>query len=300
MVTGASGFIGRWTLQPLVDRGFEVHALHQRGAPLLVDGVKWHHVDLLAPNEAARVISGLRPSHLLHLAWYAVHRQFWTSAENLRWVGASVELLRAFRDAGGVRMVTAGTCAEYDARHGWCSENVTPLGPGSLYGAAKDSLRRLVEAFSQQEHISWAWGRVFHLFGPHETSTRLVPSVVHAMLRGHPTQCSDGTQVRDFMHVKDVACAFAALLDSSVEGAVNIASGESHSLRELVELVAQEVGTPHLARFGALPTPPGDPPFLVADARRLRQELNFRPTHTLATGVADVVNWWRGELAAES
>jgi nucleoside-diphosphate-sugar epimerase len=92
MLTGATGFVGRQALTALAEAGHEVHAVARRGgtdAP----GVSWHEADLLAGVE---VVNEVRPEVLVHLAWYAQHGRFWTSIENLRWVEASLGLLRAF------------------------------------------------------------------------------------------------------------------------------------------------------------------------------------------------------------
>src|SRR6202035_1989630 len=132
LLTGSTGFIGRHTLAALVRGGHEVHAVARRRGPD-THGVRWHEADLL---ESADVVEQIEPEILVHLAWYAEHRKFWSSVENLRWVEASLALLRAFARAGGRRAVLAGTCAEY----GWSRELYSedaPLQPATLYGAAK-------------------------------------------------------------------------------------------------------------------------------------------------------------------
>ena len=102
-----------------------------------------------------------------------------------------------------------------------------------------------------------------------------------------------GTQVRDFMHVDDVARAFVAVLDSELQGAVNIAAGTGIALRELVGLVGAAAGRPELIEFGAISQRPGEPAALVADVRRLRDTVGFRPRRELADGVRETVEWWR-------
>ncbi|HEY0038478.1 MAG TPA: NAD-dependent epimerase/dehydratase family protein, partial [Longimicrobium sp.] len=273
LVTGASGFIGRHVLGPLLERGYEVHAVGRGSAPGLPDGVRWHAADLLDAPAVRGLVAGVGPTHLLHLAWYVEHGRFWHSAENLRWVGASLELARAFHEAGGSRAVFAGTCAEYAWEHGVCRENDTPVAPATLYGMCKDAVRRVAEAYGRDGGPSLAWGRIFFLYGPGEAAGRLVPSVVGALLRGELARCTHGEQVRDFMHVSDVAGAFAALLDAPVEGVVNVASGEPVRIRDVVAVLGEEAGRPDLVRLGALSAAPGDPAVLTADVRRLREEV---------------------------
>ena len=114
LVTGATGFVGRHSPLALAARGFEVHATCLTGTP--DTSATWHRVDLLDHAQVDRLLNEVRPTHLLHFAWYAVHGKYWTSTENLRWVESSLALLRSFVDRGGRRAVIAGTCTEYDWR----------------------------------------------------------------------------------------------------------------------------------------------------------------------------------------
>jgi nucleoside-diphosphate-sugar epimerase len=173
LVTGATGFVGRQALAPLAARGFEVHAVGRRD------------VDLLEPDAPARLVEDLRPTHLLHFAWFAEPGAFWQSAENERWLAAGIRLLEAFAASAGTRAVVAGTCAEYDwSGDGLLSEQSTPLVPRTAYGEAKNALRAAAEGMS----LSLAWGRIFFLYGPYEDERRLVSSVTWALLAGLPAR----------------------------------------------------------------------------------------------------------------
>lgn len=296
LVTGASGFVGRHAVDALVARGHQVVAVTSGDPPReeLRPRVRWVGCDLLAPDGARDLLGAAPCTRLLHLAWYAEHGAFWTSARNLEWVQASLRLLRAFTEAGGSRAVAAGTCAEYAwGLEGRCVEGRTPTEPATLYGAAKDGLRVVAEAYARQEGLSLAWGRVFFTFGPGEPAGRLVPSVARALLGGEEAPVTDGEQVRDFLAVDELGDAFAALLDSTVEGPVNLASGEATPVRELVEIVGEAAGRPELIRYGALAARPGDPPEIVADVARLCEEVGWRPRASLRDGLAGAVQWWR-------
>ncbi|MCX6030220.1 MAG: NAD(P)-dependent oxidoreductase [Chloroflexi bacterium] len=293
LLTGATGFIGRQCLLPLLASGYEVHAAGIDAALNDPPGVQWHQTDLLNPHQVVELVETSRPSHLLHFAWYAVPGKYWTSPENLRWVQASLGLLQAFAANGGQRVVMAGSCAEYDWRYGFCSEQVTPLAPATLYGTCKHALQTLVSAYAAQVGLSAAWGRIFFLYGPHEHPARLVAAVIRALLRREPARCSHGDQVRDFLHVSDVAGAFVALLNSAVSGPVNVASGQPISIRDLVYRIAAKLGRADLIQLGAVPTPANEPPLLVADVRRLRDEVGWRPAYDLETGLARTIDWWR-------
>jgi nucleoside-diphosphate-sugar epimerase len=283
LLTGATGFLGRSVAEQLVTAGHEVHAL-TTGAPPPRDEVRWHQADLL---EGAGVVGEVAPEVLVHLAWYVEHGKFWSAPENVRWVEASLALLRAFAAAGGRRAVLAGTCAEYDwtALGERCEELSTPLRPATLYGAAKHGLHTVAAAYAEQAGIELAWGRIFFPYGPGEPGGRLVPGVGRALLAGEPVPTTRGEQVRDFVYVDDAAAAFAALASGGVTGPVNIGSGEPVAVREVVERLAALAGAPELPQFGALPERLGDPPRLVADVRRLRDELGLVPRVGLDEGL---------------
>ncbi|MEK6255519.1 MAG: NAD-dependent epimerase/dehydratase family protein, partial [Gemmatimonadales bacterium] len=261
LVTGAGGFIGRNTLEPLRARRFEVHGAIATGEVLDVRGVVEHGVDLLDPHQVRRLLSDVTPSHLLHLAWCTEHGEYWETPENLDWVAASLTLARAFYDHGGRRMVVAGSCAEYDpggedgCETPTCIERVTRCHPSTLYGVSKHALHTLVSAFNARVGISGAWARIFFLFGPNEDPNRLVASVIRALLSGEPAECTHGEQVRDFLHVADAGSALAALVDSDVEGPVNVASGAAVPLRELLQMLGRHLGRNDLIRLGARPAP---------------------------------------------
>jgi nucleoside-diphosphate-sugar epimerase len=304
LLTGASGFLGARAIAPLLAAGYEVHALARRQGSS--PDVIWHSLDLLDAGASAAVVAEISAGHMLHFAWYTEHGLFWSSPENLSWVAASLHLLRSFKEAGGRRAVMAGSCAEYDwsrpqARlRELADEGV--LGPverpSTLYGTAKNATRVVAEAYAREAGLSLAWGRVFLLYGPGEDERRLVPQVARALLAAQEAETSDGSQIRDFMHVDDVAAGFVALLDSAVEGPVNIASGSAVTVARIIELVAQSAGRPDLLRLGSLPRRGGEPERLVADTQRLRTEVGFEPRITIERGIGETVAWWRERAAA--
>jgi nucleoside-diphosphate-sugar epimerase len=292
LVTGASGFVGVPVLRCLTVAGREVHALSRSTAPPAVAGVVWHHVDLGDTARVEAVIGDLRPERLIHLAWYVEHGRFWSAPENVLWVERSLQLLRAFVSAGGRRAVMLGTCAEYD----WTQadapfeETRSAIAPATLYGAAKDGLRRVATAYAEGAGCELAWGRLFFLYGPDEAPGRLVVSVIRALLAGETIETTAGAQRRDFLHVEDVARAVAELLASEATGPVNIASGEAVPVAAVLDSIADAIGRPELVLRGARAEPEGDPPLLVADVTRLREEVGFRPGRSLDEGIAATID----------
>lgn len=297
LLTGASGFVGRHCLSSLAARGYEVHALSSKGPngiPAL-PGVSWHRSDLLDKTQVSLLLEQVRPTHLLHCAWYAVPGKYWNAPENILWVEASLHLLQSFAAVGGQRVVGVGTCAEYDWSSGYCSEEKTPLNPTTTYGVCKHTLRLMLDALGEATGLSPAWGRLFFLYGPHEHAERLVPSVVRSSLQGQPARCSNAQQVRDFLYVDDAAAALVALLDSETTGAVNIGSGLPISLQEVIETIAAQLHTRARIETEVPPRTDNQSPLLVADTSRLRDEVGWTPQYTLERGLAETIGWWKAQ-----
>lgn len=292
LVTGGSGFVGRAVLGPLVRDSYEVHALCNTGARPQVPGVHVHRVDLMDRAATAELVGRVRPTHLLHLAWYTKPRLYWSSDLNVAWFAASLELLRAFAATGGRRALLVGTCAEYDWSDGVCSETTTPRRPDTLYGVCKNALHEVAAMHAASVGYSAAWARLFYAYGPGEPAVRLVPTVVRGVLEGRTVELSHGAQQRDFLWVEDVGAALARLLGSEVEGAVNVGSGRAMSIRELVATIVDRAGVPADVRFGVRPAD-GEPPLIVADTTRLRAELGWEPSMSLGEGIDRTISWWR-------
>ena len=276
LVTGATGFIGRHCLAGLQARGYEIHATTSSAVPAQ-NGVHWHQLDLLDHARTTTLLAKLQPDSLLHLAWYAKHGLFWQAFENVDWVRASLSLLRAFIAHGGRRMVCAGSCAEYDWSNGICSEDTTPLRPQGLYGVAKNALHSIAAAAARRSAISFAWGRIFYLYGEGEQDARLVPLIINAQLRGERITLTGGSLQRDYLHVADVAAALVALLDSRVEGAVNIGSEHAVTIRAIADRLTARLGRPELVEFAARDGNGTEIPLVVADTKRLTGELHWKP-----------------------
>jgi nucleoside-diphosphate-sugar epimerase len=306
LITGAAGFIGRWSVAPLLGKGYEVHAVLSKSAqsrlPAQAQGAIEHSVDLLDESAIDALLERVAPSHLLHFAWIATPGAYWTSPDNARWLAAGQHLARRFGALGGTRAVMAGTCAEYDwTRAAVCVERTTPLADqtGSAvvpYVASKIAMQKMLAQLDQETSLSTAWGRIFFQFGPHEYEDRLVPSVIRHLLKNEEALCTHGRQIRSFLHVADVGAAFAELLDGDVQGAVNVGSDAGLSLADLIAEIALKIGRPDLVRLGAREPAANEPPLLIPDTHRLRDEVGFKPRYTLDAAIDDTIAWWRGHL----
>lgn len=299
LVTGANGFIGRHTLQPLVDQGFEVHAVTSKPINSHTVNVNctWQIVNLLDLAKIKELVLTVKATHLLHFAWYNIPGKCLTSEENFLWVQASLELLRQFREQGGERVVMVGSGLEYDWNYGYCSEDLTPRKPHTIYGVCKNALQEMLKAYSEITQLSSAWGRIFNVYGPYDHPKRLVSSVICSLIQNQPALCSHGNQLRDYLYVQDVANAFASLLENqNITGAINIASGQPITVKEVVYKIAEQLGKTNLLRLGAIHPSVNEPPLFVANVNRLVEEVSFLPRYSLDTSLEQTIQWWNKKL----
>lgn len=266
-LTGASGFVGRQILRILLERGCSVRVL-VRDASGLTD-VRAHGAlevvqtpDLFA-EVAGRLEKLLEGSEVLvHAAWYGKPGEYLTSPVNLACLTGTINLAQAFAAIGGKRFVGVGTCAEYDSSEGLMTTD-TPLAPSTLYAACKASAFQVLRLFLGAQTISFAWCRLFYLYGEGEDERRLVPYIRRQLRAGQEALLTRGNQVRDFLDVKDAARMIADVALGQQQGAVNICSGEAMTVRQLAERIADEHGRRDLLRFGARPDNIFDPPRVV-------------------------------------
>ena len=292
LLTGAGGYIGRHMPNDLIARGYEVHAI-TRDAPKDSANVIWHSTDLLDTSATSSLLEEVGATHLMHLAWVTEPGAYLHSSQNKAWLGASKSLLESFVEYGGHRAVLAGTCAEYDWTNGHCVENVTPLRAKSLYAEAKLAFRDAAYTLAKTRGLSVAWARVFFSFGPHERAERLVPVVIHTLLAGERAKCVDGSLVRDFMYVPDIASAMVAVLDANFCGDINIASGKPVTFEDLITRIAARLDAADRVDFGHYPRQPDDPQKITADVSRLAGEVGWAPEHDLDSAIDKTIDWWR-------
>ena len=300
LVTGAHGFIGSYVCRDLLERGIAVRGLKRAGSDLtriadVATRIEWVTCDLLtaAPAELDAAAKGV--DGCLHLAWDVTPGRYLTSPGNAHYREASLRLFEQLAERGCRRITGAGTCFEYAPANGPLAESAA-LDPITPYAREKLATYTEAERRLRGSTTALAWARLFYLYGPGESPRRLVPDVIAGLLKHERVATTAGTQVRDFLHVADVARALTAVALSPLQGAVNLGSGDPIRVLDIVETIAAITGRRDLIDVGARPENLVDPPYVSADNRRLVEETGWRPHYTLAAGLADTVEWWRRTL----
>ncbi|HEY6561573.1 MAG TPA: NAD(P)-dependent oxidoreductase [Polyangiaceae bacterium] len=306
VVTGATGHLGRYTVQRLVERGQDVLALSRAGAlpeppfgaaPALV---RAEACDVTRDSDVERLAAHLgKDVVLVHLAaWHPPSTATTGPAERARLLETNVlgtmRVLDAARCApGGVQAVIYASSFEVygvPEQAGAVSESAR-LNPVSDYGATKLAGEDHLFAFAYEEKSRAVALRFPAVYGPGESTPRALPNFLRSVAGGRwPQIHGDGADLRDQIHARDAALAIECAISSGASGFYNVADGEPHSIRELAETalrVAGMSGPPEL-----LPRQKSRMDFHM-NIDKARAELGFRPMVTLEDGMREQLAWLR-------
>jgi UDP-glucose-4-epimerase GalE len=324
LVVGGAGYIGSHTARALRRSGYEVIIYDNlsTGHRRLAQGFELVEGDIADQLKLRSALA--RVDAVMH---FAAHAYVGESVENPRKyfrnnVGSGLSLLNATLDAGIRRFVFSSTCAVYGMPARIPITEDLPRQPVNPYGLTKLCFEFALESYAQAYGLRFASLRYFNAAGAdesgelgelHDPETHLIPLALAAAAPGstelrvfgsdYPT--ADGTCIRDYIHVNDLAAAHIAALRYLEKGcdsvALNLGTGQGHSVLEIIR--AAEAVTGNVVRRTTVPRRPGDPPALVADPARARQVLGWQATRSLTDVVSTAWRWMqtqRGDSYSKS
>jgi len=316
LVTGGAGYVGSHACKAFREAGWDVTVFDNLSRGWR-EAVRWGDLiegDLLDPAAIAGAIGAVRPDIVAHFAALAyvgesVERPELYYRVN---VAGSLNLLDAMRAADVRRLIFSSTCASYGEPEALPIDESHPQAPINPYGWSKLMVERMIADAARAHGLGAVVLRYFNAAGAdpegligerHEPETHLIPLALHAALGGAPIgvfggdfPTRDGTAIRDYIHVSDLADAHVLAADHALPGqgvsVFNLGTGRGTSVAEIIAEVARQIGRPVPTRQA--PRRAGDPAALVADGGRARAELGWRPSRSdLQTIVATALAWER-------
>jgi len=292
-ITGISGFIGAKLAHCLLENGHDVSGLVFPDDPLLrlkpfSDRLTLFHGSLEQQEDWFPALSLWQPEACVHLAWYVEPGKYLSSLQNIGWLNMSLKLLESLSKIPCSYFLGMGTCAEYATSDNLLKETDSTM-PETLYAASKLSFFLMGQQVAVLHNIRFGWGRLFYPYGPGEDPRRLIPSAIDSLSASKPFPASEGRQIRDYIHVEDVASALAFIVATQAEGIYNICSAKPISIHNLLIILETIMGKQQHIQFGAIPQRKWEPPFICGDNTQL-QTLGWMPYYSLDTGLQNYVN----------
>ena len=299
LVTGGAGYIGSVVTEQLIAAGESVVALDnlsQGHRAAVHPGASFVQGDLRDRSLIDAVLREHRPAAIMHFASHtlvgeSVEQPFLYLGDN---VTNGLNLLASAVEHGVQRFILSSTANLFDAPEEIPITEDERIVPGSPYGESKHILERILHWLDRLHGLRYAALRYFNAAGAspergedHDPETHLIPIVLQVALGkregvvifGDDYPTHDGTCVRDYIHVLDLAQAHILALHALERGSrvYNLGNGQGFTVREVIEVARQITGHPIPARVG--PRRPGDPPELVAGSERIRRELGWQPRY---------------------
>ncbi|MGE5497473.1 MAG: UDP-glucose 4-epimerase GalE [Syntrophothermus sp.] len=314
LVTGGAGYIGSHTVKMLLDRGHQVTVIdnlsrgHLKAVP---EGVRFENIDLLDYDKLVKTLPGMSVDAVVHFAAFAYVGE---SVENpglyyTNNVTGSINLIKAVKESGIKKFVFSSTCSLYGNPLTVPISESEPVKPINPYAKTKMMIEQVLADYNEAFGLKYVALRYFNAAGcdmngeigeSHEPETHLIPLVLFTALGkrenisvfGDDYPTADGTCVRDYIHVYDLADAHLRALDyldRNESTVVNLGTGNGYSVQEIIDK-AEEITGKKIKRVIS-PRRAGDPAVLIADNRKAFEVLGWKPRYDLADIIKSAWAW---------
>ncbi len=304
LVTGASGHLGSYLTERLVKEGSEVSILVRPQSDLwrlsgVMERINVLRADLSDLGNVAPLINELKPEATFHLAWEGVTSAFKNSPEQItRNVTGSLDLFELVRLAGCQLWVGVGSQAEYGPHDSVLTEE-TPVRPLTAYGTAKLCVGLLTKKLCELSGMRYLWLRLLATYGPKDDERHLLPATIARLLAHERPSLTLGEQLWDYLYVEDAADAiYRAAMTEEAQGVFNLGSGESQSIRRVMERIRDLIDPTLPLGFGEIPYPKDQLMRLETSVDRLRSATTWTPQVNLDEGLRRTVDWFRARASS--
>ena len=267
IVTGINGLIGQYIAYPLKNLGFEVYGLGTK----YIKTTEFNYIktDINNANKLRKIFNKIEAQYLVHLAW---DMNDLNSNNHFKFLASSINMLDYFKESGGKKIVSIGTCFEYKYKTSPLKES-NKLTPDTIYAKCKNYLREISELYCYKNNIDFCWARIFYTYGKNENPKRLFPQIINGLKNNQRVSINHSQLKKDYMFAGDVAKAIALILNAEFSGIINICSGKAVSLKEFALTIAKNMNKENLLELKELDT--NEPKIVIGDNSKLIKEIKF-------------------------
>ncbi len=297
LVTGGAGYIGSICVEQLLDAGHGVAVfdnLSEGHRKAVDDRARFFQGDLADPGVIKLAIDEYKPDAVMHFAANALVGESMTNPAKYfkNNVCNGLNLLNAMMEAGVKRLVFSSTCATFGIPERIPIDETLPQKPINPYGESKLLFEKILRWYGEIHGLTFVALRYFNAAGAserfgedHRIETHLIPNVLKVALGQRPKaqvfgtdyETPDGTCIRDYIHIFDLAKAHILALEAKESAFYNLGTGGGTSVKEIIETCRAVTGRD--IPVEEMPRRAGDPPRLIAGSDKIRRELGWEPQH---------------------
>jgi len=291
-ITGGTGFIGRYVINQLEKRGFNILLLTRASKENIFSIIKSKKVDIVSGNLSdinkwKNKLIQFKPDTTIHLAWegipdYGVK----TSIKNLKY---GLNLFEELAELGCKKIICTGSCWEYGQNQGKISEDL-PVKSSNAFTTAKNALHLLGKEIAKENNMQFIWTRLFYVYGPGQRENSLIPHIIKCVKEGKKPEIKTPYARNDFIYVEDVAKAIVAILEKCKQSTVyNIGSGYSSSLQDIINIVYSELSFQHKSKDDLSKTENIYSDNFWADISKIKKEIGWEPKIDIKNGIKKII-----------
>jgi nucleoside-diphosphate-sugar epimerase len=238
LIVGCTSAVGSRLLIKLLDQGYSVDGIRLNSDCKIKS--KLHNCEPLdfLSTDPRIIVSKYPSSNLIMASWITTPGVFWESPLNSKWAEAYKDLMTAFRDNGGSKVVGIGSCAEYKFESSTALSEESVTDPKSAYGKAKLE----VFHFLNQLELEFVWVRTFFQYGPEDNDAKFIVSLLNAFQKNLDFDLRDPEGLRDYVFIDDVVEVLYRLIAKGSKGVFNIGTGHSVSGYEVASIARDAMG----------------------------------------------------------
>ncbi|MFV0337102.1 MAG: UDP-glucose 4-epimerase GalE [Chthoniobacterales bacterium] len=310
LVTGGAGYIGSICVETLLDAGYEVAVFDNlsEGHRLAVDErAEFFEGDLADHNALGLVFQEFAPEGVMHFAANALVGESMANPSKYfrNNVACGINLLDAMVEHGALNFVFSSTCATFGIPERMPIDESLPQKPINPYGESKLLFEKILRWYGEIHRLKFVALRYFNAAGAsekfgedHRIETHLIPNVLkvalgqreHVEIFGNDYDTPDGTCIRDYIHIKDLASAHILALESGKTDFYNLGTGGGTSVQEIIDTCREVTGKD--IKIVQSPRRAGDPGRLIAGSEKIRTELGWEPRFTSVKPIIESAWKW--------
>ncbi|MFA5306197.1 MAG: NAD-dependent epimerase/dehydratase family protein [Candidatus Babeliales bacterium] len=299
-ITGGAGFIGANLVHKLIRDGHTaLHVLVEKNSDLwrlqpALNNLTLHEITLTDHAGIRRLIQGIRPTHIFHLASYGgmPHQNDQQTIYDVNFYG-TINLFNACKEIGFECFINTGSSSEYGIQDQPMHERMQ-LEPVTDYGVAKAAATQfcLKEALFNKLPVHTI--RPFSVYGDYEMPTRLIPTILVNALQGTPINLSSPTSVRDFIYIEDMIELYMAVAHKPPQHmyVLNGGTGIQSTIHDVADTVEKLIGKKLIINWGSSAPRPWEPQSWRADSTQTQAHAGWTPLYTLQEGLANALVWF--------